>query len=97
MASFSNVGSWIGLAAPGEGLTSTFPGGGYATWSGTSMAAPLAAGTAALVQALDLNMPAKDVVRRITRAAATLCNSNTPRLDALAALTDTTAPGPACP
>jgi subtilisin family serine protease len=97
VAAFSNVGSWIGLAAPGEGLTSTFPGGGYATWSGTSMAAPMAAGTAALVQALDLSLPARDVVRRITRAAATLCGSNTPRLDALAAVTDTPAPATVCP
>jgi tetratricopeptide (TPR) repeat protein len=50
-AGFSNPGSWVDKAAPGEGITSSFPGGLYATWSGTSMAAPLAAGTAALVRA----------------------------------------------
>jgi hypothetical protein len=37
------------------------------------------------------------VVRRITRAAATLCGSNTPRVDALAAVTDTPAPAAVCP
>ena len=50
-ASFSNYGSWVRFAAPGDGITSSVPGGGYGTWSGTSMAAPLFAGTAALLRA----------------------------------------------
>jgi len=33
-----NHGPWVQIAAPGEGITSTVPGGGYGTWSGTSMA-----------------------------------------------------------
>jgi subtilisin family serine protease len=49
-SSFSNYGSadvWI--AAPGEYVISTFPGGWYAAASGTSFSSPLAAGTTALL------------------------------------------------
>jgi subtilisin family serine protease len=49
LASFSNYGAHsVHLAAPGSGILSTVPGGGYATYSGTSMATPHVSGAALL-------------------------------------------------
>jgi Big-like domain-containing protein/subtilase family protein len=54
---FSNFGdASVSLGAPGEGVITTYPGGGYAAASGTSFSAPLTSGAAALLVQIDPTM-----------------------------------------
>jgi subtilisin family serine protease len=54
LASFSNVGAKsVDLGAPGVSIVSTVPAGTYASYNGTSMAAPHVSGVAALALSVD--------------------------------------------
>jgi subtilisin family serine protease len=85
-AAFSNFGSWVMLLAPGEGILSSVPGGEFGTWSGTSMAAPLVAGVAALVRARFPSLKPAKVAQRIIDEAREIGGPVRRRVDAAAAL-----------
>ena len=66
---FSNFGPWVSIAAPGQLLISSIPGGGYEPKSGTSMAAPLVAGAAGLVLAKSPNLSFDDLRAALVQGA----------------------------
>jgi thermitase len=69
IAPFSNFGDWIRLAAPGTNILTTSDGGGYAYWNGTSFAAPIAAGVAALVLAANPNLTNDQILNILEQSA----------------------------
>lgn len=96
IAPFSNRGSWVNLAAPGDAVVSTVPGGGYGSWSGTSMAAPLAAGVAALLFERNPDWKPQDVTKRLLEKSVRLCDTPLRQLHAEAAVLDQDRRGPRC-
>jgi len=68
-ASFSNRGSWVDVTAPGTAIVGPFPGGRYARWNGTSVAAPLVSGQAALIVTAHPTLDAGKVTAAITKTA----------------------------
>jgi subtilisin family serine protease len=70
LGSFSNFGrNTIGLAAPGVDVLSSASDGGYELKSGTSMAAPHAAGVAALMAAMRADMSAAELRAQLLQNA----------------------------
>jgi Subtilase family len=69
LASFSNRGPWVEVAAPGDKLTGPMPGGGYAVWSGSSMSSALVSGQAALLRAVAPDADAETTLNSIEATA----------------------------
>lgn len=68
IASFSSRGEEVDFIAPGAAIPSAWPGGGYKSRSGTSMASPHVAGLAALAAGAGAGTPAE--VRQALQGAA---------------------------
>jgi subtilisin family serine protease len=69
-SSFSNFGTGkITVAAPGEDVYSTVPGGGYQAMDGTSMASPHVAGVVALLRSVNPKLNPEQVRERLTAQA----------------------------
>ena len=69
LAPFSNYGAWITLSAPGTDILTTMRGGGYGYENGTSFAAPIAAGVAALVLAANPQLTNQQVLEILRQTA----------------------------
>lgn len=93
-SAFASYGSWVDLAAPGEGIISAFPPSGYARWDGTSMAAPFVAGQAALIRSHDDGASAETIEARIRQTARPVGGgSGSGRIDVPASLRSTAGDG----
>jgi subtilisin family serine protease len=67
LARSSNHGHGLGIVAPGEDLLSTWPGGGYRSMSGTSQAAAVTSGVAALL--VELGLRGQELMDRLIATA----------------------------
>jgi subtilisin family serine protease len=67
-STFSNYGSDVWVAAPGEGIVSTYPYGTYSAGWGTSFSAPFVSGTAALLVQISPNLNEQGAAAAIANA-----------------------------
>lgn len=72
IATFSNYGEYIDIAAPGVNIPSTYFNKQYAALSGTSMAAPHVAGLAALIKSANPDLKSSQIIRIIKNSAIDL-------------------------
>jgi PKD repeat protein len=106
-ASYSSYGIGVDISAPGgslsniadRGILSTGSGGSYLRMQGTSMASPLVAGLLGLIKSYRPGWDNDKVVRQLLGTADDISSLNTlplggGRINALSALTDTTAAAP---
>jgi subtilisin family serine protease len=81
-SSFTNFGTnAVYVAAPGEGVITTFPGGHYAAGWGTSFSAPMVAGEAAIILQARPSYKPNDVANAISRSNAQIPQMGHGRVD----------------
>ena len=73
-ASFSDFGTGTTVAAPGVSIVSTMPGGIFGEMQGTSQAAPIVAGTVALMKSRNKSLKAQEVISILTSTGSTVQN-----------------------
>ncbi|MFN7939801.1 MAG: S8 family serine peptidase, partial [Bryobacteraceae bacterium] len=85
-SSFSNYGSFVALAAPGEAIVSTYPNGTYAAGWGTSFSTPFVSGAAALLYDLKPGLTPAQARTALSNAQPTGGGMGAGRLDVLRAI-----------
>ncbi|MBI3050376.1 MAG: S8 family serine peptidase [Acidobacteria bacterium] len=87
ISAFSNFGPEVAyIGAPGEGIVTTYPFGGYAAVWGTSFSAPFGAGTAALLADQENRITARRTVKALGDAVWISHDIKEGRLDINAAI-----------
>ncbi|MEO5360514.1 MAG: S8 family serine peptidase [Nitrospirota bacterium] len=75
VASYSNSANMLNLLAPGSDVTSSIPNGGYASWNGTSMAAPHVAGAWAVLKQAKPTASVSDILTVLTNTGVSVTDS----------------------
>jgi subtilisin family serine protease len=73
--SYSNSASFLTILAPGSSINSSVPGGGYAQFTGTSMAAPHVTGTWAIYKSKMPNAGITDVLNAMLATGKKITDS----------------------
>jgi hypothetical protein len=85
-SSYSNYGSKVSLAAPGDGVITTYPFGTFAATWGTSFSTPMVSGAAALLVGIQGNASPSQVTWAVTHAKKLTSELGAGRLDVFQAV-----------